>query len=406
MSARRKLLLIAAGGMVIAVVLVLRRQPAAASHNSSSAIVPVPLMLVARMPAATVKSLGRLRDEATQDEWRIALRRRIEAGASAEEILGDLQSLLDRNPTMALELALTVARTADEKYRWAATLVSQWAETDNAAAWAWALEPGHAHVGAGEPALPELVLACIAAVDPDKVVALTDSALSTIADGDVGLDAAELTHGAVRVLLGAKRDDLARESLERWATSDAGGTIGNAAFEEVALNLAQRSRAEAADWLRNLPSSEGRNLALATLAADWATTAPDEAMTWAASLDLNSGRVDAMQRVFNRWADKDIVASAQWLADHEASPQADTLIGNLVNDTSLVSVAPERALQWSALISDPTARSATVQHVIVAWATRDAAAALHYAQDTPLLSATQRQQVLEMLRPSAALPPR
>jgi hypothetical protein len=404
MSARRKLLLIVAGGVVIAVVLTLRR-PAATPHNSPAAVVAVQPKPVARMAAASVKSPGWLPGEATQDEWRIALRRRIAAGASAEEILADLKSLLERDPTMALELALTVARTADEKYRWAATLVSQWAETDNAAAWAWALEPGHAHVGAGEPALPELVLARIAALDPEQAVALTDSALATVADGDVGLDAAELTHAAIRVLLGTEHADLARESLERWAASDTGGTIGNAAFEEVALNLAQHSRADAADWLRNLPSSEGRNLALATLAADWATSAPDEAMNWAASLELNSGRVDAMQRVFNRWADKDIVASAQWLADHEASPQADTLIGNLVNDTSLVSVAPERALQWSALISDPTARSATVQHVIMAWATRDAAAALRYAQDTSLLSAVQRQQMLEMLRPSAALPP-
>jgi hypothetical protein len=310
-----------------------------------------------------------------------------------------LKFLLQRQPALALDLALALARSDDEKHDWAGALLAEWSTINPDAAWARTLELVRTHAVSGEPELPAIVLGQLAKFDPDRVVIFADNALQVGSSEEVsGFSGGDIAHAALRSLIGANQADLARKTLERWSGGASAEALGNAPYEEVALEYARRSRTEAADWLRNLPPSSGRDFTLATLAADWAATAPQEAMTWAASLDANSARSDAMQRAFNRWADNDIVAAAQWVADHESSPQADTLIANLVGDTSLSHVAPERALQWSELIRDPVARQSAVQRVISAWSEHDPAAAARFAEQTPLLNETVRAEVLNQIR--------
>jgi hypothetical protein len=342
---------------------------------------------------------ARLLETATRDEWLAALRQRIADGASSDEILADLKFLLQRQPGLAVDVALAVARSNDEKHDWLGALLAEWSTFNADAAWARTLELVRSHAVTGEPELPAIVLGQLAKFDPDRVVIFADNALQAgSSEETAGFSGGDIAHAALRGLIAANQADLARKTLERWSGGAAAEALGNAPYEEVALEYARRSRTEAADWLRNLPPSSGRDFTLATLAADWAATAPQEAMTWAASLDVNSARSDAMQRAFNRWADTDIVAAAQWVAEHESNPQADTLIANLVGDTSLGHVAPERALQWSELIRDPAARQTAVQRVISDWSEHDPAAAARFAEQTPLLSATVRQQVLDQIR--------
>jgi hypothetical protein len=347
----------------------------------------------------TTKRPARLLETATLDEWLSALQKRLADGATSDEILADLKFVLQRQPGLAVDLALALARSADEKHAWVGALLTDWTAFSPDAAWARSLELARSHLVSGEPELPTLVLGQLARFDPDRVVILADNALQAGPNDDTGgFGAAEIAHAAMRGLLGAQQSDLARRTLERWASPATAEALGNGPFEEVALEYARRSRADAADWLRNLPPSSGRDFALATVAADWAASAPADAMAWATSLETSAARSDAMQRAFNRWADTDIVAAAQWVAEHESNPQADTLIANLVGDTSLSHVAPERAIQWSQLIQDPTARQAAVQGVISAWSEHDPIAAARFTQQTQLLSPAVRQQMLEQIR--------
>lgn len=342
---------------------------------------------------------ARFLETATREEWIAALQQRLADGATTEEILADLKFLLQRQPALAVDLALNVARSADEKHAWVGALLTDWTAFNPDAAWAKSLELTRTNAVSGDPALPALVLGQLAKFDPDRVVIFADNVLQAgQSEETVGFGPAEVTHAAIRALLNAQQSELARRTVERWSGPATAEALGNGAYEEAALEYAKRSRTEAADWLHNLPPSSGRDFALATLAADWATTAPQDAMTWASSLESPSARSEAMQRAFNRWADSDIVAAAQWVADHDSSPQADTLIANLVGDTSLGHVAPERAIQWSELIRDPDIRQTAVQRVVSAWSQHDAVAAARFTQQTQLLSPAMRQQLLDQIR--------
>jgi hypothetical protein len=364
------------------------------------AATPTAAIAAARPGASAAKSTRptQLLESATAEEWLAALEHRIGSGATSEEILDDLRFLLHRRPGQAIDLALALARSGEEKYEWVAALLSEWSVMDPNAAWDRALDLNRTSAVVGEPDVRSVVLSRIAQLDPDKVVGLADAMLARTPDEPAKGGANDVAQLALRALLQAQQPELARRTLERWATDGHAEALGNAPFEEVALDFARRSRHDAADWLQSLPPSSGRDFALATVAADWTAAAPGEAMTWATSLETPAARNDAMQRVFNRWAQSDIVAAVQWLGDHEAHPEADKLIANLVIDSSLSEVAPERALQWSSLIGDPAARSASIQQVLLRWGEKDADAAIKFAQTTPLLDDTLRQRTLQILQ--------
>jgi hypothetical protein len=350
--------------------------------------------------AAPAPSPQGILDTASSEEWLNALRQRLESGASAEETLANLQFLLRNRPALALELALKLARSDDERYHWVSTLIGDWAQTDSSAAWSWALQPAHAYVVTGDSSLPSIVLARVARLDPARAVAFAESTFAirqNAADGSVFTHAV-IAHAAIRALLDAGRSELAQSTLEKWARSETAGSIDNAAYEAVALALASRSHTQAGDWLRTLPASSDRDMAIATLAADWMATAPEAAMKWASSFETGGTRNDAMQRVFNRWAEQDRLAATQWLADHEDHPQADQLIANLVNDTTLARTNPENALQWAGIIHDPASRLGAIQQIIADWAQTDVVKATQYVANTESLTPEQRAQLLEWIQ--------
>lgn len=346
-------------------------------------------------------------ETATPEEWLAALKHRLESGASSDEILADLRYMVRQHPSEALDLALALARSGEEKYTWVSALLADWTAIDPGAAWTRAVDMSRNSVVIGEIDVRSVVLSRLAQIDPDRVVSLADATILPSADPS-GADkqaVSDVAHFALLALVQAQHPELARRTLEHWAAGEAAGSLGNAAFEVVALDFAKRSRQDAAAWLESLPASRSRDFALGTLAADWASNAPADAMTWATSLENTPTRADAMQRVFNRWAATDIMAAVQWLGDHEAHPEADTLIANLVSDTSLSDVAPDRAIQWAALITDPADREKSVQQVLVRWAETDRDAALRFAESTPLLGDPIRQRTLEILRPHPAPAP-
>jgi len=104
-----------------------------------------------------------------------------------------------------------------------------------------------------------------------------------------------------------------------------------AAFEDVARYLATSSSEQAATWLRGLPSSDARNRAIASFAASWSEIDPLVALQWSLALNPAEGRADAMQQALNRWADRDLLAAAEWLSEHEADPATIGMIANLVS---------------------------------------------------------------------------
>ena len=335
------------------------------------------------------------------DTEKAELRQRLANGASLDEIRETLKRLARTQPALAMELALEVARSDLEKYQLTAAVVGLWAQDDPAAAWAWALPQSKRLTQPGETPLLAIVLDEVATVDPTQVVTLADSALRQ--DGgttDSNLDPGELTQMAVQALLQSGHADLAQAAVEAWA-GGAYPKIGNAAFEEVALNLAKNSPQAASDWLRSLPVSDGRNQALATLAAEWAGTAPQAALDWAAKLDANDGRTDAMQRAFDRWAATDLVSAAHWLGENESNPAADGMIAHMIGESALGETDPQLALKWADLISDDDLKSRSVEQVVIAWGERDPAAATRYLLETTALKPEQKNQLEESLRARA-----
>ena len=332
-------------------------------------------------------------DTATAEELAAAIRQRMAAGASAEEIRAALELLARRNPLKALELAMVLARTEEEKHGWVSALLGDWARRDPVAAWGWANAPTQQYAVPGDPSLSVIVLSAVAADDPARAVEIAEETLHT---EDA---AADVASAAVDALLRTGNAQLARDTIERWnANPDTRTKLDNASFEKAALALANESRTAAADWLRDLPASESRNLALATLAAEWSETAPQAAMQWAAALEGDEGRTDAMQRVFNRWAATDMTAASQWLAENEAHPKADELIASLVSDSPLRETNPALALRWAELIADADARSRNVESIVLGWGNQDRDAAVRHVNESTTLKPEQRQRLLEALR--------
>ncbi len=204
----------------------------------------------------------------------------------------------------------------------------------------------------------------------------------------------ELLQAATEALLKAGHEDVAIQAVDTWAAGPLGGALNNAVFEDVSGRLAQASLPNALGWLRALPSSEGRNYALGSLAAGWAAADPGAAMNWAMTLSPADGRADVMQRVFNRWSNQDAVVAVQWLGAHGSDPASDQMITEFVGDSPLLQADPSLAATWAESISDPALRQSTFASVILPWGRADPDAAARYLAADPLLPGDQAKQLL------------
>jgi hypothetical protein len=216
----------------------------------------------------------------------------------------------------------------------------------------------------------------------------------------------ELSHEAGRVVA-TTAVHATVESPQRPATDDAGeetSGIGvpnvaeeGAALHASALESGGQVPSVAAEWLRRLPLSEARNHALLQLVSRWAEQNPAAALSWAALLTPDDGRTGILMRGFQQWARSAPAAASQWLSENEAHPLADVLICQLALDPKLVGTHPDLALQWSALLEEPEARSQQVEAVILEWGRHDLAGASDYIRRSAAFDASEKRRLLDRL---------
>jgi hypothetical protein len=317
---------------------------------------------------------------------------------SADEARALLSEIAGTNPLLALDLAQTAGRTAEEKYLLATSVLRLWGQKNFPAAFHWVLQQDNRLDLSGELPLTAVVMDEAALSDPLTVVSSIDALLLRSGSPSPGIEPAALASTAVESLLKAGQNDVAKVAIEQWANGPAANKLDNSAFERMALRLAESSPQEAGAWLLSLPAGEARNYAVSTLAATWTEKDAAGAAAWAAQLDPPNGRLNALQRVLTRWADRDPVATVQWLGKNETDSAMDPLIANLLNESTLPLIHPEVAAQWAELITEPNLRAQTLENVIVAWACQDGSAALRQTNESTLFSPEQKRRLIEKLQ--------
>lgn len=330
-------------------------------------------------------------------------------GASAEDLLAALKAIAADQPAVAIELALAQARDGDERGAWVTALVNAWAVRDPEAAWSWLSDHGPQLGPLADAPLLEGVWREMAARDPQLVVKHADLFLSQ-SHAPGGFAAQIVAQSAIQALLARDAADYACVIVEFWAHSPLGGEVGVGTFTDVARTLAKESPESALSWLRSLPPSQDRNVALGEMAAEGVDRDPAATLQWATGLSPEEGRSTVVERAFAEWTERDAAAAGHWLAGRimqQAAPaEADAMIVNVVNASSLIRSDPNTALGWVALIGDPDQRAAAHAQVVLRWASIDPAAAQAYLQGDPTLAPDQRAALARKVAAELAAPDR
>lgn len=227
----------------------------------------------------------------------------------------------------------------------------QWAALSPEAAWRWARQ--HAGVGNDDDrqSLTAVVLQTVAQQAPSTAIAWVDEQLRA---APPPTDAPDLAAELCAALLGANRASDAQRCLRAWADTPAGANLGASPLTNVGLYVAAHDSPQAAiDWLASFPAGTARDAALAAVAAEWTQHNATSALSWALRADRSG---TSAQPVIGAWAQRDTVAAAEWLQEHEATPQADALIRGFIFHSSLAADAPIAATAWASLIQDPHLR--------------------------------------------------
>ncbi len=384
-----------------------RSQPRARLSGSLSARVrtalvsaAVCLLPLSPLPAATVSGVGvnnaedSTAENEAQDPKLAAGRKRIAELTTSEAIATHLKGVVETDPALALELARTATKNDREKYELAAQLLRTWGRADLTAAWDWALAESSQFDLLDAKPLKAILLEEAAAAAPEKIVGLVQTALAPERRmSDYALE--QTTEAAVSALAKQGHSDLARAAVEQWTRQQPPARIGAHAFELGAQTMG-REYAAAAAWLRSLPGSQDRNIALGTLAATWAHVAPEVALNWANELSPADGREEVRMRALEIWMKTDSHTASQWLLDHESDSEADRTFANLIAST-LLRTDPTIALKWAGLISDPDLRAEPIEQVLSVWAYSKPTDAIRYLQTCPLLSGSQKRRILRNL---------
>lgn len=172
----------------------------------------------------------------------------------------------------------------------------------------------------------------------------------------------------------------------------------NAALErEARVKVRKSSPEETLAWLQTLPESESPAFTLGSIAALWAETEPAAAMAWAEKFPRRDVRLDATARIFSRWADRDVAAAAAWLASHAPDADLDQVAWLFATDTTYRYVNRRFALEGAALIKNDALRAAAFEHVLMIWGRDDGKAVVEFLQQTPALTAQQKEKILDKL---------
>lgn len=329
-----------------------------------------------------------------------ALRTRLGPSPSPDEAMRALAEIAQNDPALALDLAQALGQTDEEKATWVTDLARQWASRDPQQALAWLQQQNATRLrDLATGTLPETIVGAIAKAQPALLVTQLDALLAA-GEGPLGISPVVAIHLGLDALAASGQLSLARTTVERWAADPTHPTIGEAAFVSVAATLAQSDAVQAGAWLKNLPSTPARDIALVEFPAQLAQQqSPRAALEWTEANLAAELRSQALQRTFSDWVESAPADAGDWLGSHlvrnPSSPDTDRLISTLVNLGPAVKASPATALQWAALVSDPAARATLEGRIALRWARQDRDAAVNYLSSHPTLPPAQKQTLLQ-----------
>jgi hypothetical protein len=302
------------------------------------------------------------------------------------------------NPRETLDAMDKVERTTVERRKLADAILYDWAERDPAAAWQWAADAGTSFDLPGWPPLQASLIQQIAVSYPERVAGLMRELL-TKDPAAIGLSSSVIAEHAIESLLANGRADLARQALGQWtSTADGGAVLGRAVFESMAMAMARSSPTESAAELQSLPSSSGRNFALAAIGAEWASRDPQAALAWAQRLTLEANRDNVVESAFARWEQSDPAAAAEWLVAQPVAAPIDRLIAQVIADRRVTETNLSAALTLAESISDSRLRCQGLESVARRWSKADPEAAARYISTHAMLSSEEKARILRWLQ--------
>lgn len=369
-----------------------RARPPASSPTAAppAAIPPAPAG-----PTATTSA----RDGSTA-ELLAALREKL--ATSVGDALQALSGIAKTNPALAIDLAQELGRTDEERAEWVKNLTQQWCDQDVQAAWKWlgALSQHRMEQLAGGE-LTSVVLGAMARQDPDAVISNLDGLLR---HGNLSesVSTPVAVHVGLAALVDAGKIDLAQQVVDAWARDPQKLKLEAAAYETVAMARAQSAPTETAEWLLSLPGGDERNNAIATFSAVWADHDPRGALQWAEALPDSDGRQAAIRRTVADNIEKYPNEVSAWLGDYlaraPASPATDALVATVISNSPEIRAAPQTALQWLKLISDPAQHDAVEERIAIRWAVQDRTAAEAYVWKSPTIPAERKGALVQEIR--------
>jgi hypothetical protein len=337
----------------------------------------------------------------TRDETLAALREKLGTNGTPDEIMAELATISKTDPGLAIDLAHALGRTDEEKSAWVSDLAKQWATRAPQQAWDWLAQQNQTRLrdlAAGT--LPAVILGAMATSEPalllhniDQLVHLgeTPFGVAPVVAVHLGLDA-----------LTANHLDLARQAVEAWTNDPAKPAIGEAAYLTVADALSKLAGFdEAGAWLKAMPPSTERETALVEFPAHWAESNPRAALDWVEANVPSDLQARAVQRTFGDWAERNPVEAGEWLGAYlgrtPANIDTDRLIGALVNLGPAVKESPATALHWTNLLTDPVARIASEEKIVLRWARQDRAAASDHLWKSQTLTPDRKQALIRQM---------
>ncbi len=320
----------------------------------------------------------------------------------APDPFAELERLAFNDPALAIERAHALGRTAAEKAAWVARLARAWTARDPQAAWDWLARLDQPKIHAlADGTLPEVIIGAIAQHAPTLLVRNLDVALRA-GESPLGVPAVVAVHLGLEALVANHQLDLARQSIETWVAEPQQLSLGEGAFVAVALALSQSGFAEAGRWLKSLPASSDRDIALVELPAHWVQSDARLALDWIDREAPPELRAAARRRAFNEWVEMSPADAGEWLGGYLAKAPADAdtdrMIATVVNLGYALKSNPATALAWVGLVSDATARATLEERVVLRWARQDREAAGAYLAQVSALPFERKQALLQQMQ--------
>jgi hypothetical protein len=302
-------------------------------------------------------------------------------------------------PDLAIALAQELGRTDAEKTTWVSGLVKTWTLHDPKNAWDWLAKPDNKLT---TPPLLGVVMDAMAVSNPEMLLGNVDVLLLRDDHSGSPFSAMNSVSMGLQALVKSGNVDLARAAVEAWANDPNKLPIGPAAFQIVAMAMDKTTPEVTGAWLRSLPPSEDRNIALTALGTTWATSDPGAAMRWAESLPADQSQSATVSQIFAGWMQSDPSAAMNWLDDYiprtAGVVEDDTLIGSMILFSPATKNDPGEAMKLADSIANPQTRLVYQQQLVQSWGRTDPGAAVEYVLNSTTIDKDQKQLLIQEIQ--------